>query len=53
MISHWLAGSSMKRISGPPDGIARGLPSSWTTAHSTIHEASSQPLTSDQRPVTL
>ena len=51
MISHWLAGSSMKRISGPPDGAVRGLPSSCTTDHRTIQVASSQPLTSDQRPV--
>ena len=51
MISHWLAGSSMKRSSGPPDGVIRGLPLSCTTDHRTIQLASWQPLTSGQRPV--
>ena len=46
------APGSMKRISGPPDGTVRGLPSSWMTDHRTIQVASSQPLTSDQRPLT-
>jgi hypothetical protein len=42
----------MNLISGPPEGVSRCLPSSWTM-HIRINQALNwQPLTNDQRPLT-
>src|SRR6185312_16768476 len=52
MISHAPAGTSMNRITGAPVDRRRGVSPSWTTHTRTIQEASSHPLTNDQRPFT-
>jgi hypothetical protein len=47
----FLAGSSMKRISGPPKSSC-AVYAFMDNRHRTIRRRDSQPLTSDQRPVT-